>query len=156
MKLLDLLTMKVHAARTTTEDPILQFNFRMTVPGFPDGIGFVSVGGLEETIAVTEYHESGYQYAHKLPGRTSVNEITASRGEYLGDSFMKEAVKDAVTKNDFRKTIIIEKLNRFGDVARTYKLAEAWVSSWTGGENNADSDDVAIEEITIQFEYYLE
>ena len=149
------LVTKVFAARTSTEDPILQFMFRVTVPGFPSGIGFTTVSGLSEEISVTEYHENGYPYAHKLPGRTSVGEITATRGEYLGQDFMKNEVKKAVTNKDFRQTIIIEKLNRFGSVAKTYKLAEAWVSSWEGGGNDASSDDVSVEQITIQFEYYL-
>lgn len=148
--------MKVHAmGRTTSEDPLLQFNFRMTVPGFPDGIGFVSVDGLDETINVTEYYEGGYTHAHKLPGRTSVSPVTATRGEYMGDTTFKDVMKEAVTQNDFRRTIIIEKLNRFGEVGKTYKLAEAWVSAWKGGGNNSDSNDVSIEEITIEFEYYL-
>ena len=54
-----------------------------------------------------------------------------------------------------RNTIILEKLNRYGETVRTYKLAEAWVSKWEGGDSDASSDDVAIEKITIQFEHFL-
>jgi phage tail-like protein len=156
MKFLKRLFKKVYAQRTVTEDPIMKFMYRVTIPGLPDGMGFVSCSGLDEEVAVTEYHESGYQYAHKLPGRTSVSEVTLTRGEYLGDSQFKKLVKDSVTQNDIRRTIIIEKMHRHGQVARTYKLAEAWASRWEGSDYDATSDDVAIETLVIQFEHYLE
>jgi phage tail-like protein len=47
-------------------------------------------------------------------------------------------------------------MHRHGQVARTYKLAEAWASRWEGSDYDATSDDVAIETLVIQFEHYLE
>ena len=145
---------KAHAARTTSVDPLQKFKFRLTIPGLPTGIGFQKVSGLTQEVGVTEYDEGGFDYTHKLPGREKVGEITAERGEYA-DSNLRDLLKSTLTNPSLWNTIIIERLNRYGEAARTYKLAEAWVSKWEGGDYDASSDDVAIEKITIQFEYYL-
>ena len=145
----------VHAARTASLDPLQKFRFRVTIPGLPTEIGFQTVSGLSHEIGVAEYAEGGYEYTHKLPGKPKVGEITCERGAYQ-DSALGALIKETLTNEDFRQTIIIEHLDRFGNAGKTYKLAEAWVSKWEGSDLDATSDDVAIEKITIQFEYYLD
>ena len=145
----------VHAARTASLDPLQKFRFRGTIPGLPTEIGFQTVSGLSHEIGVAEYAEGGYEYTHKLPGKPKVGEITCERGAYQ-DSALAALIKETLTNEDFRQTIIIEHLDRFGNAGKTYKLAEAWVSKWEGSDLDATSDDVAIEKITIQFEYYLD
>jgi phage tail-like protein len=145
----------VHAIRSGTADPLLKYMWRVSVPGLPEGIGFQKCSGLTEEIAVTEYQEGGVDYAHKLPSRVKVSEVVMERGEYIGDAGLKSSLQKVMTSDEYRTTVIIEKLTRFGTVARTYKLAEAWVSKWEGSDGDMTSDDVAIEKITIQFEHYL-
>lgn len=149
------LFMTAHAARTASLDPLQKFRFRVTIPGLPSEIGFQTVSGLSYEVNSTEYSEGGYEYTHKLPGKPSVGEITCERGAYQ-DTSLADLIKETLTNPDFRQTIVIEHLDRFGNVGRTYKLAEAWVSKWEGSDLDASSDDVAIEKITIQFEYYLD
>ena len=144
-----------HAARTASLDPLQKYRFRVTIPGIPSEIGFTTVDGLEYEVNSTESSEGGYEYTHKLPGKPSVGEVTCERGAFADNSFY-DLVKQTLTNPDFRQTITIEHLDRFGEVQRTYKLAEAWVSKWEGSDLDADSDDVAIETITIQFEYFLD
>lgn len=147
--------MTAYAARTASLDPLQKFRFRVTIPGLPSEIGFQTVSGLSYEVNSTEYSEGGYEYTHKLPGKPSVGEITCERGAYQ-DTSLADLIKETLTNPDFRQTIVIEHLDRFGNVGRTYKLAEAWVSKWEGSDLDASSDDVAIEKITIQFEYYLD
>lgn len=154
-KLLGLVSINAFAARTTSVDPLQKFKFRLTIPGLPSGIGFQKVSGLSQEIGVTEYDEGGYAYTHKLPGRPKVGEVTAERGSYADKSF-QNLLQQTLTNPDMRNTIIFEQLNRYGEAVRTYKLAEAWVSKWEGSDFDASSDDVAIEKITIQFEYFLD
>lgn len=153
-KLLNLFTIKAHAARTTTVDPLQKFKFRLTIPGLPAGIGFQKVSGLSHEVGVTEYDEGAYEYTHKLAGRPKVGEVTAERGSYSDNSF-HELFKQTLTNPNKRNTVIVEMLDRYGRTVRTYKLAEAWVSKWEGSDLDASSDDVAIEKLTIQFEYFL-
>lgn len=143
-----------HAARTSSEDPLQKFKFRVTIPGMPTTIGFQKVSGLSEEVGVVEYDESGYDYTHKLPGKPKVGEVTLERGMYADASFAS-LVKNAMTNGDFRTTVIIQLCDRFGNPKRTWKLAEAWASKWEGSDLDATSEDVAIETVTIQHEYFL-
>lgn len=154
IKLMDLFVIRAFAARTTSSDPLQKFKFRLTIPGLPSGIGFQKVSGLSQEVGVTEYDEGGYDYTHKLPGRPKVGEVTAERGSYADKSF-QNLLQKTLTDKSMRNTIILEQLDRYGKAVRTYKLAEAWVSKWEGSDFDASSDDVAIEKITIQFEYFL-
>lgn len=154
-KLLNMLTLKAKASRTVENDPLQKFMFRVTIPGLPSGVSFQKVGGLSRETAVVEYLEGMYQYAHKLAGREKVSDITLERGSYASEELMKE-YKKVLTNPARRSTIIIEILDRFGNTRRTYKLAEAWVTKWEGSDLDATSDDVAIEKITVTFEYFIE
>lgn len=154
-KILGLIALNASAARTTSVDPLQKFKFRLTVPGLPSGIGFQKVSGLTHEVAVTEYDEGGFDYTHKLPGRQKVSEVVAERGTYA-DSGFHDLLKQTLTNPSLRNTVIFEQLNRYGETIHTYKLAEAWVSKWEGSDADAGSDDVAIEKLTIQFEYFLD
>lgn len=148
--------MTAHAARTASLDPLQKYYFRVTIPGLPAEIGFTKVSGLDYEVGVTEYSEGGYPYAHKIPGKPKVGEITCERGMYTGDTVMYDLVKATLTNPDFRQTVTIEHIDRFGRVAQTYKLAECWASKWEADDFDAESDDVSIETITLQYEYQLE
>lgn len=154
-KILSAVALEVHGARTVSQDPLQKFKFRLTVPGLPSGIGFQKVSGLNHEVGVVEYDESGYDFTHKLPGKEKVGEITAEKGAFADTSF-HDIMKKSITDPNLRNTIIFEQLDRFGATVRTYKLAEAWVSKWENSDGDATSEDVAIEKITIQFEYYLD
>lgn len=147
-------SIKAYASRTASEDPLQQYSFRVIVPGLDGSIGFTSCSGVGFETEVVTYAEGSWDYIHKLSGRGSVPEITLERGEY-SDTDFKDLAISVLHDDKYRGTIIIEHLDRTGAVARTYKLAEAWVSAWNASELNADSSDVAIESLTIQFEYYL-
>lgn len=146
---------KAFAARTVANDPLQKFMFRVTIPGLPSGLGFQKVGGLTREVGVVEYLEGMYQYTHKLPGREKVGEVTLERGSYATKE-LEGLYKNILTDPNSRSTVIIEILDRFGEAKRTYKLAEAWVSKWEGSDLDATSDDVAIEKLTLQFEYFLD
>lgn len=146
---------KAFAARTIANDPLQKFMFRVTIEGLPTGLGFQKVGGLSREVGVVEYLEGLYQHTHKLPGREKVGEVTLERGSYANKD-LEALYKKVLTNPEIRSTVTIEILDRFGATKRTYKLAEAWVSKWEGSDLDATSDDVAIEKLTVQFEYFLE
>lgn len=141
-------------ARTYANDPLQMFRFRVSMPGLPAGMGFQKVSGLSREIGVVEYDEGGYSYTHKLTGKEQGGEVTLEKGMFANTD-LEEIYKRSLNSPDYRTTVIIEQLDKFGKVARSWTLAEAWVSKWEGSELDATSEDVAIESITIQFEYYL-
>ena len=141
-------------ARTYANDPLQMFRFRVSMPGLPAGMGFQKVSGLTREIGVVEYDEGGYSHTHKLTGKEQGGEVTLEKGMFANTD-LEEIYKRSLNRPDYRTTVIIEQLDKFGKVARSWTLAEAWVSKWEGSELDATSEDVAIESITIQFEYYL-
>jgi phage tail-like protein len=151
----NLFVLQAHAARTIADDPLLKSKFRVTIAGLPTGMGFQKVGGLSSETEVVEYVEGGYQNTHKLPGRDKVGEVTLERGTYASDE-LRSYYKKTLTSTDIRSTVTIESLDNLGNVKKTYKLAEAWASKWEGSDFDAGSNDVAIEKITLQFEYFLD
>ena len=150
---MDNLVLMAHAARTSSEDPLQKFKFRVTIPGIPSQIGFQKVSGLSKEVNVVEYDESAFDYTHKLPGKTKFGEVTMERGMFA-DSSMLDQMK-VIQNPDYRTTMIVQLMDRFGNVQRTWKLAEAWISKWEGSDLDATSDDVAIETLTVQYEYML-
>ena len=150
---MDNLVLMAHAARTSSEDPLQKFKFRVTIPGIPSQIGFQKVSGLSKEVNVVEYDESAFEYTHKLPGKTKFGEVTMERGMF-SDSSMLDQMK-VIQNPDYRTTMIVQLMDRFGNAQRTWKLAEAWISKWEGSDFDATSDDVAIETITVQYEYML-
>lgn len=154
-KLQDMLALKVSASRSVYDDPLQKYKFTMTISGMPSGAGFTKISGLSEETGVTEYNEGGYEYTHKLGGKAKFNEITAERGSFA-DRDMEMTFRQSLTNPNMRQTIIIEVKDKFGATKRTYKLAEAWVSKWEGSDLDAGSNDVAVEKLTIQYEYLID
>lgn len=142
-------------ARTYVNDPLQAFKFRVTLPGLPTGMGFNKVSGLTKEVGVVEYDEGGYDYTHKLPGKEVVGNVTLEKGMFA-DLALEKIYKKTLSQPDYRTTLTIEQLDKMGNVARTWNLAEAWVSKWEGTEFDATSEDVAIETITVEFEYFLD
>lgn len=142
-------------ARTVANDPLQKFKYKVNIPGLPSGMGFQKVGGLKREISVVEYHESGYSAVHKLTGKEKVDTITLERGTYA-DKSLENLFKKSLTDPNFRTTITISLCDKFGKVQRTWTLAEAWVTTWEGSDLDAESDDVAIEKLTVAFEYFID
>lgn len=150
----DRMTLNAYAARTISEDPLQSFMFTVEIEGLPGSIGFSKVGGLSREVAVVEYLENMYEHAHKLPGRESVSEVTCERGAYEDDAL--QSMYETVFNNDTcRSTVTINIHDRFGNIRRTFQLAECWFSKYELGDLDASSDEVIIETLTMQFEYFL-
>jgi phage tail-like protein len=132
-----------------------KFKFRVSIPGLPTGIGFQKVGGLTKEVGVVEYIEGMYAYTHKLAGKEKVSEVTLERGMYASKE-LEDLYKKTLEDASYRNVVIIEILDRFGNAQRTFKLAEAWVSKCEGSDLDSGSEDVAIEKLTVQFEYFLD
>lgn len=157
MKMKDIfhkLAIKAEASRTRDQDPLQGFKFRVSISGLPAGVGFQSVGGLSREVAVVEYLESMYEHAHKLPGRESVGEITLTRGMYA-DNYLQTQYETIFNNNNCRSTVTIDVCDAFGNVRRTFQLAECWFSKYEVADLDATSDEVVIETLTMQFEEFL-
>lgn len=141
-------------ARSRVNDPLLKHKYVVSIPGLPSGMGFSKVSNLKKELGVVEYNEGGYTATHKLVGREKVEAITLERGMFKGTE-MEALYKKSLSDPNFRTTVTITLQDSQGKPQRTWKLAEAWVSSWEGTDFDSSAEDVAIEKITVEFEYYL-
>lgn len=139
-----------------TGDPVAAFRFSLEVSGKFTGF-FTEISGLGSETEVTEHKVMGkesQEIVRKLPGRLKWNDLTLKRG---------------ITRNmdlwDWRKTVekgnvdaaradgsVVLYDDAGGEVAR-WNFEKAWPSKISGPQIKADDNSVAVEEITIVFEY---
>lgn len=146
---------KAYAVRTFSSDPLQSYKFRVSISGIPSSIGFKSVGGLSREVEVVEYLENMFDYTHKMPGRETVGEITFERGMYADrtlENAYKSIFKDSTA---VRRDVTINVTDRYGAIRRTFQLAECWFSAFEIADLDAESSDVLIETLTMQFENFL-
>lgn len=150
----EVLVSKAYAmARTTASDPLQSFMFSVSFEGLPTGVGFQKVGGLSREVAVVEYLENMYSHAHKMPGRETVGEVTFERGMYA-DKHLQNLYEKIINDPNARTTVTINIKDRQGNIKKTFNCAECWFSKYEVGDLDATSDDVIIETLTMQFEYF--
>lgn len=152
----EVFTTKAEAmARTFSQDPLQAFKFRVYISGIPSSIGFKSVGGISREVEVVTYLESMYDHEHKLPGRETVGEITFERGMYA-DKSLETAYTSLFRKADaVRRDVTINVCDRWGNIRRSFQLAECWFSKFEVADLDAESSDVLIETLTMQYENFL-
>jgi phage tail-like protein len=146
----------------TRVDPYKNFKFRVKWDGkFVAGVSKISA--LKRTTEVVEHREGGDpSTSHKSPGRTQYEPITLERGLTQDTDFEDWAAKvwnlggalgSEVSLKDFRKDILIDIFNEAGQLVLSYKVFRCWVSDYQALPNlDADTSDVAIEQITLQNE----
>lgn len=155
MKLKDLLLTAYADPRTMEEDPLMGFNFKLSISGVDAGVGFQKVGGLSKEIAVVDYFENMYEHAHKLPGRESIGEVTLEKGMYATKYFQEyyeEFFKGNSSGKHIRRDVTLKIQNRWGGDAREFGFGEAWFSKYEVSDLDSSSDDVVIETLTMQAE----
>jgi phage tail-like protein len=130
-------------------DPYRAFNFKMEVQGITEG-HFTEVSGLEARIVPISYREAGNsQVVHYVPGRTEYGAIVfrygLTRSRELYDWFMS-GVKGSVQRKNI--SVVLLESNGTTEVMR-WNLVNAWVTQWRGAVLDAQSQEVAIETLTL-------
>ena len=147
-------SLDVFAGRSVLDDPLQKYKFRLTVPGMPNGAGFSKCSGMTDEVDVIEYCEGMWTHVHRIPGRDKVEPITLERGAYASKD-AEYLLYNVRTNPNMRGTMLIEIANKYGTIQRSYSLAEAWVSKVELPDLDALSGDIAIEKMTVQYEYVI-
>ena len=71
------------------------------------------------------------------------------------DNYLQKIYESVFNNNNARSTVTIDICDRFGNIRRSFQLAECWFSKYEVGDLDATSDDVIIETLTMQFEHFL-
>src|SRR5262245_19223403 len=133
----------------TYVDPYRAFNFKLEVGGITEG-HFTEVSGLEAQVTPISYREAGNsQVVHYVPGRTEYGAIVLrfglTRSRELFDWFMS-GVKGQIQRKTF--SLVLLDADGTTEVTR-WNLVDAWVTQWRGAVLDAQSQEVAIESLTV-------
>jgi phage tail-like protein len=128
-------------------DPYKAFNFRVKWDG-QYVAGVEKVSGLVQRTEVTEYREGGDpDVVRRAAGRTSYDDITLERGVTSDQTFLQWATQSV--HENIHKDIVIELFDEAGNAVLGYIVRRCFVVKYEGPALNAESNDVAIERLTL-------
>lgn len=157
-------------ANTRTPDVLRNYKFEVEITGvatvtFTNPMGFSTVSGLSEEVEVIEYREGNRaSYPIKIPGQTSVGDVTFERGVTSGADGIAlsdwfKSVKSIMdvgedTTPGVRATVKIRVKDESATEgasgnAAEWTLREAWPMSLEIGDLDAGASDVLIETMVI-------
>ncbi len=104
--------------------------------------------GFSEITPLTSKTDTEQPKEHRHQFETVVLRRAVTRSTELYD--WRRRIVDGA---DDRRTVTIQQLDRpGGDVANTWRLVKAWPSRWSGPAFNAQTSDIAMEELELTFE----
>ncbi|MFN2190199.1 MAG: phage tail protein [Candidatus Promineifilaceae bacterium] len=140
---------------STTEDPLLGFNFMLELEGAIAGY-FTECSGIGSEHDVVEHKvvdKQGHEITRKIPGRLSWGDVTLKRG-ITSDMAIWEW-RDDIVKGDVanaRKNISITMMDRNYSHVAVWNFANSWPSKVEGPSFNADDSAFGVEDLTIVHE----
>ena len=141
----------------TDIDPFISFQFGLDIPDISDAGYFTEVSGLEFKIPATKslvVTKDGKRILRQIPGDgVEYGDIVLKRGMTANMALWKWRVMVEEGKIDeARKNGSIVMYNMAGVEIARWSFTNGWPSKLTGPSLTSDSDDVAIEELTIVHE----
>jgi phage tail-like protein len=139
---------------TRPVDPLVGFQFALTVDGVTGYFTEVSGIGSENAVATHKVVQpDAKEVTLQVPGRVEWGEITFKRGLTNDLQFWdwRELVVSGLTV-DARREVTIEMFDRNYVSVVTWTCYNAWPSKLSGPTIASDSNDFAIEELTIVHE----
>lgn len=135
-------------------DPLVSYHFHVEIDGITQA-QFRECGGLGSESQVVEYKESvkGVTVIRKQPGAIKWADITLKRGVsdimelWQWRKQVEQGKVDEARKNG--SIVLYDQANK--EIAR-WNFKEGWPSKLSGPQVKADSNEVAIEELTITHE----
>jgi len=140
---------------STREDPLVGFHFGIELQGQISGYftECTGIGSENEVVDHKVVDASGREYIHKIPGRLKWENVTLKRG--LTSDLQMWEWRDMIVMGNVesaRKNGSIIMFNQqFSEVAR-WNFENAWPVKITGPTPKSDSNEYAIEELTIAHE----
>lgn len=139
-----------------TGDPLISFNFAIEVSGVISGF-FTECSGLGSETEVVEHKivgPSGQEIVRQIPGRLKWDAINMKRGITGNMDFWdwRKMVEDGDVASARRDGSIIMYDQEGSEVAR-WNFEKGWPSKLSGPSVKADSNEIGVEELTINHEY---
>ncbi len=141
---------------TSREDVLVGFHFALDIQGAVKGY-FTEVSGIGSENEVAEQkvvNEKGVQVVLKIPGRLKWGPITLKRGLTSDTGIWKwrQMVEDGDVKGARKNGSIIMFDQSLKPVAQ-WDFKNGWPSKVNGPAPKSDSNELQVEELTIEHEY---
>jgi len=139
-------------ARAITQDFFHVYKFIVSDSAnfFQPAGGFSRMSIPEVSVEVVEYREGHDTWTRKQPGIPSVGECTLARGVVMGNTNFFDLILKHINGDNYRTDINVYHIHMTRNVAKLYKLLDAFISSITlTSELDASSSDIAVTEMTI-------
>ena len=140
---------------STSEDPLLGFNFMLELEGAVAGYfsECSGIGSEHEIVEQKVVDKQGHEVIRKLPGRLKFTDVTLKRG-ITSDMKIWEWRDLAVQGKmpQARKNCTITMMSREYKPVAVWHFVNAWPLKVTGPSLKADSNEIGVEELTIVHE----
>ncbi len=138
--------------------PFTGFHFLVVFeifPQVPNDFRFQEVSGLNVTVNVDTYNEGGEnRFVHRLPGRTSYQDLVLKRGMTLVSGVTAWCI-DAIENFNYQPTnMLISLLNEDHLPVSSWYIANAYPIKYEISGLNAENGQIVVESITLRYEYY--
>lgn len=136
---------------------------------------FQKCSELSMETAKIEYYEGGAQIPWKVPGRTTMTDITLERGAFSSAKLFDWAkqVTDASVGNikappvyrgvgqmpaaggtGYLRQLDIQQLDRAGKIVNRWRVFNAWPTKFVAGDWDNTADEVVVESVTLTYDYF--
>jgi phage tail-like protein len=125
---------------------------------------FKSGTGLKYNIGKVEYREGGALAPQKEPGLVTFDDLTLERGmsrdQYFYDWLVEvvDMIRYAGGAGDvsplFKRDLNVRQLERDNTTVVNHDVRQAFPIEWTGGEWDADAEEVTIDMAVLTYYYY--
>lgn len=138
-------------------DPLVSAHFKIDVPQLGISAFFLEMGGLGSETEVTDHKVMAdgtkTPVIRKIPGRLKWGDITLKRGVTANMDFYKwrKMVEDGDVSSARCNGTIVMLDQTGGDIAK-WEFEAGWPSKISGPSLKSDSNDIAVEELTIVHE----
>jgi len=140
------------------EYPPVGFHFLVAFdifPQTPNDMRFQSVSGLSVSLETEDFKEGGEnRFVHKLPTRTKYEDITLSRGMFIGSGLVLWC-RQAIEEFKFQPVnVLITLLNDMHIPVSAWYVVNAYPVQWSVSDFKAEESAVVIESIKLKYNYF--
>lgn len=138
---------------TRKVDPVPKFRFDVVSTSLKGG--FSKVTGIEEEIAVEEKrYGTKPLYTRKIKGECKGGQLTLEKGVVQDFSaFIDWYTRARTGRSEYRELVEIQVKNEADEMIRRLRVHEVWPASYKIGDLDAKASEVAVEAITLVFDY---
>ena len=120
----------------------------------PD-VMFQSVSGLDVKMETEQYREGGEnRFIHQLPVRSNYTNLTLKRGLFVNSQLINWCM-DTFNNLEIKPVnLIVSLLNENHLPLMTWNIVNAYPVKWSVSELNAERNELAIESIELNYQYF--